>query len=653
MLQQLLQDRGHAWRLAGSVFLILVVTFIPFAGSLDNDFVNWDDGVYVKHNRRIQDLSWDSIQGIFSAPLSRSYTPLTLVSFSLDHAIWGLDPFGYHLTNLLLHLANTLLVFLLIRHLTGHLLASLVAALLFGVHPLRVESVVWITERKDVLSTLFFLTALLCYLRFRGQRSFFYLLSFLSFLLALLSKQIAITLPLVFLLCDFLADRAWTWRVLFEKLPFLLLSLVFGLGALFVHNFRWWPAAETPRPPLVSEEQRVHRPEEIVGDPEGPGNDPSSVKETQDSVKPFKPRSREHLLKQASHRFSLLLQPQIAIKRAMDSCWAVSLALGKSLLLVAPSIINFAPRRVPLSHPTLLLSVLLVSVIAALVWLSYRFTRAIVFGSLFFLVTLAPTLKFVPFWADRFLYIPSIGLCYLGGLAFRFLYLRWGRLGRGILVVALIATLSILGVRTFREAEIWQDSESLWLKAAQDHPSFPKLHHNLGLAYLSKEKFDDAIGSYRSLLQLEPKHVPAINNLGTAYARKGDLENAISWYKQALVLSPNYAQAHGNLGSLNIKIEQYDAAIANFRRALELAPRHPDFHYNMGIAWHRKGDLRLAISHYRRALELNRYRARTYHSLALALHTVGDEKAARSVLGRAQELFPRDPTPAQLLEDWK
>jgi len=148
-------------------------------------------------------------------------------------------------------------------------------------------------------------------------------------------------------------------------------------------------------------------------------------------------------------------------------------------------------------------------------------------------------MKFLPFWADRFLYIPSIGLCYLGGIAFQFLYSRGERLIRRILAVALIGLLAILGMLTSQEAEVWQDSESLWLQAAKDHPTFPKLHHNLGLAYLGKEKLDDAIGSYQSLLQLDPQHVPAINNLGTVYARKGEFDSAMSRNNKSLVLRTN------------------------------------------------------------------------------------------------------------------
>jgi len=155
----------------------------------------------------------------------------------------------------------------------------------------------------------------------------------------------AITLPLVLLLCDFLVGRAWTWRVFVAKLPFFLLSLVFGLGALLVHNFRWWTGAEAPRP-VVSEEQKVHSLEEIVGDSEGPRSRPPLARKPQNSTEQPDPRTGDDLLEQVTRRLSSLLQPGIAIKQIMFLFWAVSLALGKALLLVPPSIINFAPPRV-------------------------------------------------------------------------------------------------------------------------------------------------------------------------------------------------------------------------------------------------------------------------------------------------------------------
>ncbi len=184
------QDRGgesEAWHLIAAIALVSAATLISFLGSLDNEFVNWDDGIYVTDNRLIQHLSWDSLAKIFSYPRMKTYVPFSSVSLAIDYKIWGLDPFGYHLTNLLLHLINTLLVFCLVRRLAHQLMPALIAALLFGVHPIHVESVAWISERKDVLSTLFFLSALLFYLRYRaGQRSLFYILSLASFVVALL-----------------------------------------------------------------------------------------------------------------------------------------------------------------------------------------------------------------------------------------------------------------------------------------------------------------------------------------------------------------------------------------------------------------------------------------------------------------------------------
>ena len=145
--------RKEARRLTAAVALVAAATLVPFLGSLDSEFVNWDDGIYVTDNRLIQNLSWDSLARIFSYPRMKTYVPFSSLSLAIDYKIWGLDPFGYHLTNLLLHLINTLLVFWLVRRLAHRLIPALIAALLFGVHPIHVESVAWVSERKDVLST--------------------------------------------------------------------------------------------------------------------------------------------------------------------------------------------------------------------------------------------------------------------------------------------------------------------------------------------------------------------------------------------------------------------------------------------------------------------------------------------------------------------
>jgi len=148
---------SRRWELVASVNLIAVITLLSFLSSLDNDFVNWDDDLYVTKNPLIRDLSWNNIKAIFLSPVVKMYVPLVPLSFSLDYALWGLNPFDYHLTNVMLHLINSLLVFALVLRLNNPLLPALVVAVLFGVHPLHVESVAWVTERKDALSTLFYL----------------------------------------------------------------------------------------------------------------------------------------------------------------------------------------------------------------------------------------------------------------------------------------------------------------------------------------------------------------------------------------------------------------------------------------------------------------------------------------------------------------
>ena len=211
-----------------SLCLILAIPAISFFPSLKNDFLNWDDPQYVTENKMITELSWRNIETIFDSIYMGHYHPLTLLSYALEYRFFKLNPFAYHLTNLILHLINGLLVFWLIWMLKGGVLTSLVVSLLFGIHPLHVESVAWISERKDLLCSFFFLGSLVVYLTYlKTRRRRFYFLSLFLFLLSLLSKSMAVTLPLVLVLCDYLLDRKFDRKCLIEKIPFLGNGLYF------------------------------------------------------------------------------------------------------------------------------------------------------------------------------------------------------------------------------------------------------------------------------------------------------------------------------------------------------------------------------------------------------------------------------------------
>ena len=212
--------------------LILVITFMAFAPCLQNSFVDsWDDNTYVRKNVLIRDLSWRNVTTVFSTFILATYLPVTMLTYMVDYQLVGLKPFGYHLTNLILHLLNCLLVFWLIGLLSRNILVSFITAILFGVHPIHVESVAWISERKDVLYAAFFLLSMICYCYYSRtlKTGKAYWLAVLFFVLSLLSKAMAVTLPFLLLLMDYFRGRKFDRRMILDKIPFLVLALGFGL----------------------------------------------------------------------------------------------------------------------------------------------------------------------------------------------------------------------------------------------------------------------------------------------------------------------------------------------------------------------------------------------------------------------------------------
>ena len=575
------------WQLAASVGLVAAATLLSFLSSLDNDFVNWDDTVFVTQNSLIRDLSWNNVKEIFSAPVIKSYDPLVPLSFSLDYALWGLNPFGYHATNVLLHLGNTLLVFLLVLRLTGHLLPALVASLLFGVHPLHVESVTWVSGRRDVLSILFFLGSLLCYLRYQeNRRSRFYILSFVAFVLALLAKPMTVTLPFIMFLCDYLSERAWTTRTMLEKVPFLIMSAVISVVTILTH--------QSPRGPYALYIS-------ALGD-------------------------------------NLLI-----------ACWGLVFYLGKTLAPVQLSAFYPYPAEINLHLPTFFSPPILLIALTGGVWVSRRYTRKVIFGSLFFLLTLLPVMNIIPFGgvaaADRFIYLPSIGLFYLAGLAFQRMYawkVRWEKAKRVSLTLFLGLTVFALGALTWQRSDVWQDSETLWLSVIELYPEVPHAHNNLGNTYLKRGNLNEAITEYKKVILLKPMDALAHNNLGAAYLRKGNLDAAIAEFKKAITLNPKDALAHNNLGNTYLRKGQLNAATTEYKKAITLNPKDALAHNNLGNAYLRKGNLDAAIAEYQKAILLNATDALPHYNLGIAYESKGKLDEAIAAYNRVIVLNPTD-----------
>jgi len=429
-----------------ALFIILVITFISFYPCLHGGFVNFDDDRYVYRNPMIKDVSWRGIATLFSSiDYAAIYCPLVFLSYAIEYHFFDLNAYAYHITNLILHLCNCLLVFWFIFSLSRNRFTALMVALLFGVHPLRVESVAWITERKDVLYAFFFLAALICYCYYLARASAIrYLGLVLFFLLSLLSKPAALVLPLVLLLCDYLRGERIDRKNLLTKLPLFIIAVAFlTLGLFTAKDYARKGPAFT-----------------VCG--------------------------------------QLFIPP-----------YALLFYLYKSIVPVRLSCLYpFPVTHGGLLPATFLVSPLILILLSALIVFSARYTRKIVFGSFFFLITALPALQFFPtgtaIVADRFTYIPSIGLSFLLAELIAWLYRRETTRVAQLAPAALAVLIVALSVLTWSRCRVWNSNIALWDDAVRKYPDgyIPLAYFNRGIVYTDLGVHDKAVSDFTRVLTL-------------------------------------------------------------------------------------------------------------------------------------------------------
>jgi tetratricopeptide (TPR) repeat protein len=530
---------GWHWLLAALVLVLACAA--AFHRVLAADFINFDDDVYVTANPLVRGgLSLPGLAGAFTRPLASIYQPLTQLSLMADASIWGEDPFGFHLTNLLLHIANALLLLLLLFRLTGAWWRSLAAGALFALHPLRVESVAWVTERKDVLSGLFFLLALLAWhgwLRRRGAGRQALVLAL--FAAALLSKQMVVTLPLLLLLLDWwpggrhptgpagpaaalpLTAPRTGCGLLVEKLPLFGLALVFGLLALAM----------------------------VAGSGSAAGLEQLGLG-------------------------ARLGNAAVAYARYLGKfCWPGGLSV-------------FYPHPGPAGPPgwqVAAAAALLAGLTAAALWQARRRPWLLV-GWLWFCIGLAPVSGVAQAGshalADRFTYLPAIGL----GLAV--VWQGWellarrlpARLARPLAAGLMGLWLALLGGLSWQQTGHWRDSVSVFRQALASGNDHHFVRTNLGQALLARGEPQRATHHLRRALELEPSAARAANNLGVIASRRGRLQRARAWFERAIASRPDYADAYDNLAIVLYRQGDYQAAWRRVAESLERGGRpHPGF----------------------------------------------------------------------------
>jgi len=566
-----------------SALLVLVITLAAFAPSLNAGFSNWDDQIMITQNTKIMSMSWESVKIWFTTFHERLYHPLVLMSYALEYHFFKLNPLVYHATSLVLHLFNTLFVFWFVYLISKKNMIALITALLFGIHPMHVESVVWLPERKDVLYSFFFLGSLISYLYFlkdQKNRNYYYLSMFI-FVLSLLSKSMAMTLPFVLLLCDYLLNVKIDKENLLDKLPFFSLSFLFGFITMIGHY--------------------------------------------------------ERGVKMREFSFSL-------VSNIVSACQNIVFYLVKLVLPLKLSCVYPVPDQIQnLPQPLFFFAPLIIIAFIAVMLASGTFTRKGVFGGFFFLVTIAPVSQILPVGlvipADRYTYIPYIGLFYIFAVVFSKLYENFDKKALRYLICAMFLFLFIL---TYQRTLVWQDNLRLWANVIRNYKNVSIAYYNRGTEYFLRiGNYDKALADYKESIKIDSKYeIESYINMGLIYYFKHDYTRAVDYATRAIGITTKMPQPYLNRGNAYVAIGKDQKALEDYAAALKLQPNYVEVWYNRGNIYLKHLESNRAISDYNRAIELRPDYADAYLNRGNAYLQIRDLDNAFLNFNQAVRLAP-------------
>jgi lipoprotein NlpI len=579
------QKQGLINKRAFLLIAILIITFIAFIPSLSNQFIKtWDDNVYVTENPMITHIDPESIKGFFTTQKNGTYVPLPLLTWAVEFKLFGLNPFPYHLNNLLLHLICTLLVFYFFRLLRLPAIYSALGALLFGIHPMHVESVAWVTERKDLLFCLFYLASLITYMKFilsKNRKLRFFLLTLLLFVFSLFSKIQAVSLPLSLFLLDYWFGRPWKWNLIYEKIPFFVFSLLFGLGGYFIlQNLGGID---------------IHDP------------------------------------------FNL-------IERILIGLYSLSAYIVKLIMPLKLSCHYPYPVVPGEILPVLFyLSPVFLLCLAVLIFLTVRKTKTVVFGALFFLVNVMFLLQFMrageAFQADRFSYVSYIGLFFiLSWTAYKFA--SRNRSSRMVITGLSIFVIIFFFINTFARCKDWKDSITLWSDVISKYDNAPIAYDNRGVAYGELGQWDKTITDFSRAIEIDPKYAKAWYDRGVAYGNLGQWDMALDDLSNAIGIDPKFTDAYSNRGNAYSYIGQSDKAIADFSIAILIDPQNAVAYYDRGNAHSNLGHWNEAIADYSRAIQIDPKYSLAYTNRGAVYGNLGKFDEAIADFSKAIEIDP-------------
>jgi protein O-mannosyl-transferase len=588
-----------------AVSFILIATVIAYYPCLKNGFV-WDDEGYILKNYYIKNMTLDNVKTIITTPIMGNYHPLVIISYAWEYFFFKLNPTTYHVVNLIVHLLNCILVFYFILRLSGNIPVAFITGLLFGIHPLHVESVAWISERKDVLYAFFYLISLICYLSYLNRRPAhgYYVYSLFFFLLSILSKPMAITLPLILFLMDYFHKRKFDYTSIVEKIPFITLSILSGIVTLFAQRFSQHsdPAFAFPMSILVATHGLVF------------------------------------------YLFKMILPIKLAVLYRYP--------LDNNLFL----------------HIQYLIAPIILFICALLIFYSAKYSKKAIWGGLFYCITLLPVIQLLPIGlavaADRYTYVPLIGIFYVLS---EFFVWTWRKIFKDrvyLKAIALVFSLAVVVLLVFLTqgfCTVWKDNISLWSNVVKHYPQTDVAYNNRGGEYFNLKEYEKALRDFLTAIDINGQYGDAYINICNVYFVKNEHEKAIPYcsaalkinaaqpntyailgdiywsrdkslsiemYKKSVSLSSYHFIGHTRLCNAYLSLQRYDEAYPVCSKAVVYNPDDVSFCNNIGNLYVNAKQYNRALSFYLQALSIDPNLPEVHNNLAVLYYYLNDYKSS-------------------------
>ncbi len=594
------------------IIFITAITFVVFSPVINNQFINLDDNKFIYENDLIKSLSPEQISKIFNAHIfSPWYKPLVYLSWTVEYKFFKLNPFIYHINNLMFHIINSILVFYIVLIILKKLFdksdsdkwIAFFVAMLFAVHPMKVESVAWAMERKDVLFSFFFLSSLLCYFRYVSQKKILFLiLGSLLFGFGLLSKSMIITLPFVLFVVDYLFERKFNYKLIVEKIPFFLLFIC----GLFLYGISI--------------------------------NYDSSLQGLTGKITQTKLNLETN---------SIGVSP--AIERLVVSSYRIIVMSGH---LIYPSNLSIVyplseyPNFIESSQIIMYVYSAVLIFILLIGFFARSATRVLLASTLFFIFTIVPVLAMpgesTSNVSDRYTYMPSIALFFLIGLLFRILWIRYHKIKIPLIALS-VGIILALTLMTYNRCRVFNNSISLWDDVIKKYPISAVAYNNRGTAKADLGDYQSAIIDFTNSISIQPYDPGAHNNRGVSYIEVKEYQLALADFQQSIKLDANYLKAYFNKGMAYEDMNENEQAISNFDMVNKLNPAFFQ-------AYKRKGDIYFfklqnytsAISEYTKAIALKPSRFEITNNRGVARHLLGNLGASLIDYKKASMLSPEN-----------